>query len=86
MKFEYSELLLTVIQFAAWLACGGCFALSVINSISRNPAIAPLPLVAAGVAFAAVAIGATIGRVQIRTLDELSEIAKAMREDRFNRK
>lgn len=85
MKFELSEYALIALQFLGWICTVGGLVAAALNIGGRYGAHAgPFWLTIAGLGLAG-AIAATLGRVQIQSLNELEEIKKLLREQMYKR-
>ncbi len=86
MKFDGTEILFAFMQYAGWGGCGFSLLAAVFkvggDRFGESQTAAWLTL--AIVLFSA-AIAATLGRVHIHTLNELSEIRKLMQSRNDNR-
>lgn len=80
MKFEVSELALTILQFLGWAITGGALIAAALNVGGTYGAPTwPIWLAVAAAALGG-AIAATLGRVQIHTLSALVDIEFLLRE------
>lgn len=81
MKFQISEGVLAILQFAAWMATAGSALMLLVANLSNKRSDPFDPTwIAIGAGCAAFAIAATLGRVQIHTLNELGDIKFLLRE------
>lgn len=80
MKFQVSEIALTILQFLGWMVTGGTFIAAALNVGGKYGAPTwPIWLTVSGGALG-FAIAATLGRVQIHTLNEMDDIKTLLRE------